>query len=72
MQIGLEFIDLLLEHIRCVSKTTDDTKTTSVGDSCGQLRPSSHVHTRQQNWVVDLEKISERSANLFCVMMREC
>lgn len=60
---ALQLGDLLLEHVRSVADTTDDTQTTGVGDSGGQLGASGHVHTSQQNWVVDLEQISDGSAD---------
>lgn len=56
---ALQLGDLLPEHVRCVANTTDDTQTTGVGDCGRQLRASGHVHTSQQNWVVDLEQISD-------------
>jgi hypothetical protein len=57
---------LLAEHIRGVTNTTDNTETTSVGDSGGQLGPRGHVHACQQDGVVDLKKIGERSTDLLC------
>lgn len=64
-QEALELSDLLAEHIRGVTNTTEHTETTSVGDSGGQLGAGSHVHTCQQDGVVDLQKIGDRSANSF-------
>jgi hypothetical protein len=64
LQVALELGNLLTEHVRSVSDTADDTETASVGDCRSQLRPSSHVHSCQQDGVVDLEQISERSLDL--------
>lgn len=60
---ALQLGDLLLEHVRSVADTTDDTQTTGVGDRGRQLRAGGHVHTCQQNRVVDLEQISDGSAD---------
>ncbi len=61
LQIALELGNLVTEHLRSVSDTSDDTETTGVGDGRGQLGPGSHVHACQQDGVVDLEQISEGS-----------
>jgi hypothetical protein len=58
-EIALELVNLFPEHFGRVTDTTDDTETTSVGDGSGQLRAGSHVHTCQQDGVVDLEQIGE-------------
>jgi len=58
-QEALELGELLLEHIRSVANTTDNTQTTCVGYSSRQLGTGGHVHTSQQNWVVDLEQIGD-------------
>lgn len=66
VEVSLQFIELLPEHLWCVSDTTDDTETTGVCDGGSQLGAGGHVHTSQEDWVVDLEKISDGSAeNLY-------
>lgn len=63
-EVALELGNLLSQHVRCIANTTDDTETTSVGDSSRQLGTSSHVHAGQQNRVLDLEQIGELCADL--------
>jgi hypothetical protein len=53
---------LLPEHLWGVSDTTNDTETTGVCDSGSQLGAGGHIHTSQEDWVVDLEKIGDGSA----------
>jgi hypothetical protein len=60
---------LLTEHLGGIANATDDTETTGVGDSGGQLGPRSHVHACQQDGVVDLEQISDRGTDLFCLVV---
>lgn len=60
---ALQLGDLLLQHFWSIADTTDDTQTTGVGDRGRQLRASGHVHTSQQDRVVDLEQISNGSAD---------
>lgn len=66
VQVALEFGDLLAEHLGGIANATDDTKTTGISDSGGQLGSRSHVHACQQDGVVDLEQISDRGTDLFC------
>lgn len=66
IQVALQLGDLLPEHIRSVTNTTDNTQTTGVGDRSRQLRASGHVHTSQQNRVVDLQQIGDGSADDLC------
>lgn len=66
VQVALEFGDLLAEHFGGIANATDDTQTTSISDSGGQLGSGSHVHACQQDGVVDLEQISDRGTDLFC------
>lgn len=61
VQEALQLGNLVTEHFRSVSDTSDDTESTGVGDGRGQLGPGSHVHSCQQDRVVDLEQISEGS-----------
>jgi hypothetical protein len=64
IQVALELSNLLSQHVRCVTDTTDDTKTASIGNSSSKLGPSSHVHTSQYDGVLDLQQISELRADL--------
>jgi hypothetical protein len=66
IQEALQLGDLLTEHIRSITNTTDNTQTTGIGDSSRQLRASGHVHTSQQNGVVDLKQIGDGSADDLC------
>jgi hypothetical protein len=67
VQKALEFGNLFLEHFWGVTNTTNDTETTSVRDSGSQLGAGSHVHTSEENWVVDLQEIRDRSAKLLWI-----
>ena len=74
IQVTLELGNLLSQHVRCVTNTTNNTKAASVSDSSSELGTSSHIHASQQNGVLDLEQISELGAELLYVMsaaMRE-
>lgn len=64
MQVALQLCNLFTEHFRCVADTTNDTQATSIGDSGGQLGTSGHIHTCQQDGVVDLEQIGEGGTDL--------
>lgn len=61
---ALELSDLLAQHVRSVSDTTNDTETTSVGDSGSELRAGGNVHAREEDGVLDLEKIGDGSSEL--------
>lgn len=50
---------LLTEHVRSVTDTSNDTDSSSVGDSSGELRPRSDVHSSQRDGVLDLEELGE-------------
>lgn len=63
LQVALQLSDLFAEHIRSITNTTDDTQTTGIGDRSSQLRASGHVHTSQQNGVVDLKQIGDGSTD---------
>ena len=63
VQVLLQLVDLLPQHLGGVANTSNNTQSTSVGNSGSQLGASSHVHTSQQNWVVDLEQISNRGTD---------
>lgn len=69
VQKALEFGNLVLEHLRGVTNATNNTETTSVRDSGSQLGASSHVHSSEQNGVVDLQEIRDRRAELFWIMI---
>jgi hypothetical protein len=64
VQEALQLCNLFTQHFRCVADTTNNTQATSISDSGGQLGASGHVHTCQQDGVVDLEQISESSTDL--------
>lgn len=60
----LQFCNLLAEHIGCVADTPDDAKATCVCDGCCELGSSSYIHTGEHDWVVDLEEVGDRGAEL--------
>ena len=64
--MGLDLVDLVTEHGGSVADATEDTDTTGIGNSSSQLGAGSHVHTSQEDGVVDLEKIGDGSADLLC------
>lgn len=66
VEITLQLGNLLAQHIGCVTNTSDDTETTSVGDRGCQFGASGHVHTRQQDGVVDLEQIGNGGTDYLC------
>lgn len=65
-EVLLELGNLLLEHVGGVADTTDDTETAGVGDGGSQLGTGSDVHAGKHDGVLDLEKIGDGSADLFC------
>lgn len=66
VQEALQLCDLLAEHVWSVADTADDTDTTGVGHSGGELRTSGHVHASKHDWVLDLEQIGRGGAELLC------
>lgn len=66
VEVRLELLNLLLEHLGGVADTANDTQTAGVGDGGGKLGAGSDVHARKQDGVLDLEKISDGSADLLC------
>lgn len=60
---------MFAQHLGGIADATDDTQTTGVGDSSGQLGTRSHVHACQQDGVVDLKQISDRGTDLFCFVI---
>jgi hypothetical protein len=69
IQKRLQLSNLFTEHVWCVANSSDDTKTTSVGDSGGELGACRYVHSRKEDRVPDLEQIGHRRANLFWEML---
>lgn len=67
VQKALEFGNLVLEHFRGVTDAADNTETTGVRDSGSQLGASGHVHTGEEDGVVDLQEIRNRSTKLLCI-----
>ena len=63
---ALELGNLLAQHIRGVSDTANNTKTTSVRDGGSELGTSGDVHARKEDGMLDLEKISDGSSELLC------
>lgn len=66
LQVSLELCDLLPKHVGCVSNTSNDTNTSSVGDSGCELRASGDVHASKHDRVVDLQEIGRDRADLLC------
>ena len=64
VEVTLELSNLLSQHVRCVTNTTNDAKTASVGNSSSELRTSSYVHASKHDRVLDLKQISKLCANL--------
>lgn len=64
LQVSLELGDLLAKHVRCVSKTTNDTETSGICDGGSELGSSSHVHTGKYDGVLDLKQIGELGTDL--------
>lgn len=67
VEVALELGNLLLEHLWGVSDTADDAHAAGVGDGSRQLGTGGDVHAGQQDGVLDLEKISDGSADLLCL-----
>lgn len=66
-QMRLQFGNLLTEHLRRVAHATNDTATTGICHSSSELGTSGNVHTRQQDGVVDAEKVSSDGLDLFYI-----
>ena len=48
---------------------SDDTEASCVGDCSSQLRSCCHIHASQKDWMLDLEQISDCSADLLCMVV---
>jgi hypothetical protein len=66
IEVALELVDLLLEHLGGVADAADDTKTARVGDGSGELGASGDVHAGEQDGVLDPEQVGDGRANLLC------
>lgn len=61
VQILLELLDVLPEHLGRVSDTTNDAQTTCIGDCCCESWAGSNVHAGQDNWVLDAKELRKWS-----------
>ena len=66
VEVRLELLDLVLEHVGGVVDAAEDSEAAGVGDSSRQLGAGSHVHASQEDGMLDLEKISDGGADLLC------
>jgi len=66
VQKRLQLGDLLAEHVWGVANSSDNTETTSVGDSSSELWAGSNIHASKEDWVVDLEEVGGDRAELLC------
>jgi hypothetical protein len=68
-------MDLIAEHLWGVTDTTDNTESTSIGDSSSELWSSSNVHTSEEDRVIDLEERGELSSDwsdhFECVVLKK-
>lgn len=64
VQVALELLHLVSEHVRGISDTANHTQSTSVGDSRGKPGAGGNVHAGEEHGVLDLQEIRERSAEL--------
>ena len=69
LQVALEFRDLLPEHVGGISHSTDDTEAAGIGDRGCEFGAGSHVHTSEEDRVVDFEEVGDRGTDLFCGMI---
>lgn len=66
-EVRLELVNLLAQHLGSVADTTQDTHTAGIGDGRRELGAGGDVHAGEEDGVVDLEKISDLGADLFCL-----
>jgi len=64
LQEALELSNLLLEHVWRVADTSNDTETSGICDSSGELRASGNVHASKEDGVVDLQEIGRDRSDL--------
>lgn len=64
--MALDLLYLLSQHVWGVAEATDNSQTSSIGDSGSELRTSRNVHASKEDGVSDLQEIRERSPDLFC------
>ena len=69
VQEALQLGNLLAQHLGGVTDTTNDTKTSGIGDGGGELRASGDVHAGQHDGVVDLQEIGACRAKLLCTQV---
>lgn len=50
---------LLTKHVRSVSNTSNNSDSSSVGDSSSKLGACGNVHSSQRDGVLDLEELGE-------------
>ena len=55
------------KHVRSISNSTNNTKPSSIRDSCSEFRTCCHVHAGKHDWVIYFEEVSDRCADLFCM-----
>jgi hypothetical protein len=66
VEVRLELLDLIPEHLGGVVDAAQNTKTAGVCDGRGQLGASGDVHAGEEDGVVDLEEIGDLGADLLC------
>lgn len=63
-QILLQLINLFPQHVRRVAHSSDHTKTSSICNSGSELRAGSNIHTGEEDWVLNAEKLGDRRPDL--------
>ena len=67
LEITLQFGDLLSQHVRRVSNTSNNAQASGVGDSSGKLRTSGDVHSGKHDRVIDLQEIGRCGSDLLYI-----
>lgn len=68
-EMALQLSDLLAEHVRGITDTTQNTETAGIRDGSSELRAGGDVHASQQDGMLDTEQVSNGSADLLCVVV---
>jgi hypothetical protein len=71
-QEGLQFCDLFPEHVWCVAHSSDDTKTSCIGDCGCEFGTGGNVHSSQEDGMGDLEEVGDRCAEDLCKLLLVC
>lgn len=69
VEIALQLGDLLSQHVRRVSNTSQHTESSGVCDGSSELRTGGDIHAGEKNGMLDLQQVGELCADLLCALL---